>query len=185
MNGQTTVGMCNKSMFVIRLLLICLNFEYFIKCRYYFSQYINYQNDNITGVGWESRAISMLARSTTRHKLRREKTTTTRRRGGESSVEPFQVRSRSAEHMTERSATRRGERRRWEKVVEQGVKGEELPCGPHYFPAVNFSHTSSHPSAVDWRKECFVAEMKRPLLSAAVSMVRDREALYAGTHGFF
>lgn len=35
------------------------------------------------------------------------------------------------------------------RELEEGCRGEELPCGPHYFPAVNFTHTFSHPSAVD------------------------------------
>lgn len=43
-------------------------------------------------------------------------------------MSPFQVRSRSAEHMTERSATRGGTRRRWWKVgnreLDEGCRGE-------------------------------------------------------------
>lgn len=54
-----------------------------------------------------------------------------------------QVRSRSTEHMTGMSATRWSERRRWQKVgnreLEERSRGEQLPCGPHYFPAVNFT----------------------------------------------
>lgn len=34
-------------------------------------------------------------------------------------------------------------KRRWQKVgnreLEEGSRGEQLPCGPHYFPAVNFT----------------------------------------------
>lgn len=54
-----------------------------------------------------------------------------------------QVRSCSSEHMKGMSATRWSERRRWQKVgnreLEERSRGEQLPCGPHYFPAVNFT----------------------------------------------
>lgn len=48
------------------------------------------------------------------------------------------------------------------RELEEGCRGEELPCGPHYFPAVNVTRTFSHPGTVDWREECFVVETKRP-----------------------
>lgn len=58
-------------------------------------------------------------------------------------VRTLQARSCSPEHMTGMSATRWSERRRWQKVgnreLEERSRGEQLPCGPHYFPAVNFS----------------------------------------------
>lgn len=47
------------------------------------------------------------------------------------------------------------------RELEEGCRGEQLPCGPHYFPAVNFARTFSHPCAVDWREECFVVETKK------------------------
>lgn len=48
------------------------------------------------------------------------------------------------------------------RELEEGCRGEELPCGPHYFPAVNVTRTFSHPGTVDWREERFVVETKRP-----------------------
>lgn len=58
-------------------------------------------------------------------------------------VRALQVRSYSTEHMTGMSATRWSERSRWQKVgnreLEERSRGEQLPCGPHYFPAVNFT----------------------------------------------
>ena len=51
--------------------------------------------------------------------------------------------------------------------IRAGCRGEERPCGPHYFPAVNFTRIFSHPSAVDWREECFVVETKRALIRKA------------------
>lgn len=37
----------------------------------------------------------------------------------------------------------RWSKRSWQKVgnreLEEGSRGEQLPCGPHYFPAVNFT----------------------------------------------
>lgn len=45
--------------------------------------------------------------------------------------------------------------------LEEGRRGEQLPCGPHYFPAVNFARTFSHPRAVDWREGCFVVETNK------------------------
>lgn len=60
------------------------------------------------------------------------------------------------------------------RELEEGRRGEELACGPHYFPAVNFTRTFSHPGAVDCRNEGF-AEIKRPLISASVNMVRQEK----------
>lgn len=63
------------------------------------------------------------------------------------------------------------------RELEEGCRGELLPCGPHYFPAVNFACTFSHPCAVDWREECFVVETKRALYfgCAADNTVREEK----------
>lgn len=45
--------------------------------------------------------------------------------------------------------------------IRGGCRGEQLPCGPHYFPAVNFTGTISHLCAVDWVEDCFVVEMEK------------------------
>lgn len=47
------------------------------------------------------------------------------------------------------------------RELKEGCISEELPCGPHYFPAVNFTCTFSHPGVVDWRDESFVVETKK------------------------
>lgn len=58
-------------------------------------------------------------------------------------LSPSQARAHRAEHMTGMSATRWSKGGRWQKVgnreLEEGSRGEQLPCGPHYFPAVNFT----------------------------------------------
>lgn len=56
---------------------------------------------------------NMRTRNETRNKLRRQKIIKIQQREGESLVSPFHVGSCSAEHMTQRSATRCGKRRRW------------------------------------------------------------------------
>lgn len=60
------------------------------------------------------------------------------------------------------------------RELEEGCRGEQLPCGPHYFPAVNFTCTFSHPCAVDWKEECSATQTKRSLYFSreAVNTVR-------------
>lgn len=72
------------------------------------------------------------------------------------------------------------------RELEEGCRGEELPCGPHYFPAVNVTRTFSHPGTVDWREERFVVETKRPSYysdSRAVNVALfTREKFFLKTH---
>lgn len=49
---------------------------------------------------------------------------------------------------------RQTQRKRSEEQGENRRKvsrGDEIPRGPHYFPAVNFTQTVSHLTTVDWR----------------------------------
>lgn len=61
--------------------------------------------------------------------------------------------------------------------IRGGCRGEQLPCGPHYFPAVNFARTISHPCAVDWVEDCFVVETGKKRWGEGESLIQQCSSL--------
>lgn len=68
------------------------------------------------------------------------------------------------------------------RELEGGFRGEELPCGPHYFPAVNFARTFSHPSAVDWREIMLCSGSRKTTAFSFGAAVLHREHERANTY---
>lgn len=58
-------------------------------------------------------------------------------------------------------------------------RGDGIPRGPHYFPAVNFTQTVSHLTAVDWREVSVVTGAGiRLFLNAITPPSTDEEKSY-------